>query len=469
MRRVHRLHRAAGSLIAIAAVIAWAIAPIGSVSAQPAPPPASPVSKPVGTWQLISSPNSGSSTTNNTLDGVAAVSSNDVWAVGYDWATNPYQMTETLAQHWNGTSWSIVPTQNPGTASDRFNGVAAIASNDGWAVGEDVYANVGVGRPLVEHWNGSSWDVVSAPNPSTSFATLTAVATVANNDVWAVGYYAPAAGGGYSNTLIEHWNGSAWSIVPSPNPNTNNYLTSMTVISPTDVWAVGWSFYNGSSSANTPLFLHWDGSSWNDTSASGAIASADGVWYGAASTSSSDVWAVGWVSESSPTSTVLSRAAHWDGTSWTLMPAFNSPNSPAKLYAATKISNFGIMGVGELYNSSLTSGAPLAYYESGNTLIALVGPTANTFGNALLSVAVIPGAQTVWAVGAYASGSTGAFQKTLIEYFGPTAPSAATATPGAVPPSRATSTPSATVPSTITSHSRRGGSGLRRCMPPGVR
>lgn len=425
MCRFRWLHWSVGTLVVIAA-LAGAVAPIGTVAAQPAPPPASPVSKVTGTWQLISSPNAGSTTTNNILEGVTTLSASDAWAVGYDWATNPYQMNETLAEHWNGTNWTIETTQNPGTDSDQFNAVAAISSDDVWAVGGDKFANVGVGQPLIENWNGSSWSVVNAPNPSQYFAMLTAVAAVATNDVWAAGYYAPANGSAYSNTLIEHWDGSQWTVVPSPNVNTNSELTSMTVISSTDIWAIGWSTFNGSTSPYTPLFLHWDGSSWSDTSASGAIASAYGIWQGVASTSSSDVWAVGSLYQSSPTSTFLSRVAHWDGTSWSLMPTINSP---AELYGATKIGAFGVMTVGEMYTSSFNASEPLADYEGGTVWTAMIGPTVNTYTNPLMAVAAIPGTRSVWAVGTYASGVTGAFQKTLIEYFGTTAPSTSNGSP----------------------------------------
>src|SRR5206468_9107024 len=82
-------------------------------------------------WEVVSSPNVG--TSDNQLRGVAAVSANDVWAVGdYSNGTGHQQ---TLVEHWNGTAWSVVPSPNVGTGHNVLNGVAAVSANDVWAVG----------------------------------------------------------------------------------------------------------------------------------------------------------------------------------------------------------------------------------------------------------------------------------------------------------------------------------------------
>src|SRR5207248_4313678 len=110
-----------------------------------------------------------------------------IWAVGD-------LVSQTLVLHWDGSSWSIVPSPSPGS-SNYLRGVAAVSSNDVWAVGD--YS----GGTLVLHWNGAKWSIV--PSPGT--AQLKRVAVVAANDVWAVGNY-------YNNgvqTQIEHWDGSS--------------------------------------------------------------------------------------------------------------------------------------------------------------------------------------------------------------------------------------------------------------------
>src|SRR5262245_28896782 len=90
--------------------------------------------------------------------------------------------------------WGTVPSPNRGSRASTLKGSAAISDNDIWAVGE---FNPGIPptetgrRTLIEHWNGTSWTGVPSPNPSWTgldFATLEAVSGVSTDDVWAVGY-----------------------------------------------------------------------------------------------------------------------------------------------------------------------------------------------------------------------------------------------------------------------------------------
>ena len=170
----------------------------------------------------------------------------DVWAVGYyNNSGNPYQ---TLIQHWDGGAWSVIPSPYYGTGNNFLRGVAVAGPNDVWAVGAVAAAGFTQYRTLIEHWNGSVWSVVPGPGPSMYDNGLEGVAVEGPNDVWAVGYY-----GTPYQTLIEHWNGSAWSIVPSPSSGT---LLGVAVVGPSDVWAVG---YYGPDL--TPV-ERWDGSAW---------------------------------------------------------------------------------------------------------------------------------------------------------------------------------------------------------------
>jgi len=99
--------------------------------------------------------------------------------------------------------------------SGQLNGIAAVSATDVWAVG--YYDNNGSHSTLTEQWNGTSWNVVSSPNPGQDYNFLNSVVTVSATDVWAVGFYCDSVCT-YPLTLIEQWNGSTWDIVPSPNP-----------------------------------------------------------------------------------------------------------------------------------------------------------------------------------------------------------------------------------------------------------
>ena len=166
-------------------------------------------------WSSVGTAHSGPScASEGTLQGVAVVAANDVWAVGYKGRDpGPY---ETLAMHWDGTQWAIVPTPNPG-AGGQLLAVSAVAANDVWAVRH--YQIRISPRTLTLHWDGTQWTQADSPHTG-SGSELAGVAAVASNDVWAVGGYFDTSR--VYRPLIEHWDGTQWSIVTSP--QVNGYL-----------------------------------------------------------------------------------------------------------------------------------------------------------------------------------------------------------------------------------------------------
>src|SRR3954470_5097868 len=116
-------------------------------------------------WRSSASPSPGSH--NNFFGGVAAVSANDAWAVG---AADDLDSGHTLAAHWNGTKWTVIPTPSPGSFG-VLDGAAAVAPDDVWAVG--YYFVGGNFTPLTIHWDGANWTEV--PNPGASGQYLVAV------------------------------------------------------------------------------------------------------------------------------------------------------------------------------------------------------------------------------------------------------------------------------------------------------
>jgi len=118
-------------------------------------------------WSLVSAPHDAASTPSGLpgalLSGVAATSGHDVWAVGAvaratkDDNGNQQDLDQTLAEHWDGRRWSVVPTPDD-SPDDTLVGVSARSSSDVWAVGT---SNHTVGpdarfvTPLAEHWDGT--------------------------------------------------------------------------------------------------------------------------------------------------------------------------------------------------------------------------------------------------------------------------------------------------------------------------
>lgn len=91
-------------------------------------------------WRLVNSPFPTANNAQNTLNGVAAFGSRDVWAVGG--TLSNFSSDQTLALHWDGTAWSIVPSPNPSTG---FNFLAGVGGTTGghplWAIGSQIPSN----------------------------------------------------------------------------------------------------------------------------------------------------------------------------------------------------------------------------------------------------------------------------------------------------------------------------------------
>src|SRR5438876_659026 len=94
-------------------------------------------------------------------------------------------------------------------------------------------------KTLVEHWNGKTWSQLPSPNLKLSYNGLSSIAAVSKNDIWAVGW--ATTGDTDGDALAMHWDGQAWSMVPVPSPYSHNgtHLRAVTALSTDDVWAVG--------------------------------------------------------------------------------------------------------------------------------------------------------------------------------------------------------------------------------------
>lgn len=241
-------------------------------------------------WSVVPSPNVANST--NYLKAVSVVSSDDVWTVGYE-RLGFRGARKTLIEHWDGTSWSIIPSPNAGTIGDELDGVTAISANDVWAVG-----NYGVGfvsnAPLVEHWDGTSWSIVSAPTLQGLSSNLVSISAFNRKNIWAVGYSFDDLTDNYA-TLMEHWDGTSWSIAQNPViVHSVGELLGVTTIAPDDAWAVGLQQnYATSNPPVTTLTLHWDGQQWSVVTSPNISTNEDILRAVAHVPGSSQVWAVG--------------------------------------------------------------------------------------------------------------------------------------------------------------------------------
>jgi hypothetical protein len=251
---------------------------------------------------------------------VGASSASDAWAVGFEKGVGAAGRFP-LAAHWNGSSWTIVPTPTQtGGSKSTLNGVVDLSPTNAWAVGRSRSATA-----LVEHWNGTAWSIVPVPTPAgAATSQLAAISALSPTNIWAVGSVVNIVNTAVQNrTLVEHWNGSAWSIITSRNATTSNLLTGVTAVAANNVWAVGYTITtDGSNQPNRTLIEHWNGSSWSIV-ASPTVASNDTLT-GVAARSATDIWAVGFRQDRSgaiPIDRTLTE--HWNGSAWSVVA---SPN-----------------------------------------------------------------------------------------------------------------------------------------------
>ena len=206
-------------------------------------------------WKVVS--NRSPSAKHAELDGVAGASPVSAWSVGrFEPALG---QERTLVEHWNGIRWSIVSSPNRGAFHNELDAVVVRREDDVWAVGHSDRNSHNSNEALIEHWNGRKWAILHNALLPGAYGDLVAMATVPRSSgLWAVGEQRRA---GISTTLIEHWNGHQWSVVPSPNYGRYpNVLTGVVAVSGNDAWAVG--TYSNRLVPHA-VIEHWNGRYWS--------------------------------------------------------------------------------------------------------------------------------------------------------------------------------------------------------------
>jgi hypothetical protein len=294
-------------------------------------------------WSIVPTPTvTGVGPTANvdgSLFGVAAAASNDVWAVGSQPGNQNPTFGEQLIEHWNGTAWSVVTS--PEVQGDNLRGVTVVSSNNVWAVGDR--SEQGFENALIEHWDGTAWSIVpdsSIAGAAAGTGLLLSVSADASNDVWAVG----------GETLL-HFNGTTWSEVPSPLLSAK----SVTALSPTNAWAVGTievfirvGVQHHLKGVAEAQIEDWDGTSWSIVSSpnAGLNSSLNGI----AAISANDIVAVGTLTTSS-TGTTGTLIEQWNGTSWTIISSPSPGGRDNTLSGVTDQSDGTVVAVGFQENS----------------------------------------------------------------------------------------------------------------------
>jgi hypothetical protein len=251
-------------------------------------------------WSLFPSPKFGKKDQANVF-AMTSTSANDVWAIG-SLVNLRTGLVSTLFEHWNGMAWTATTVESN---NEFLFGASADATNDAWAVGFNGSDNI---ETSAMHWDGANWKSVATPNVGEGTNKLNAVLALAPNDAWAVGFSTRVAPPKQAATvtLIEHFDGTSWVVVPSPNvgphsANQSNRLLGLTANSTNDIWAFGSYFAADGSGHQMTLLLHWDGISWTTAPSPSPTKGGfpcDLLWAGVVS-SPGDVWILGSVHDGS--------------------------------------------------------------------------------------------------------------------------------------------------------------------------
>lgn len=348
-----------------------------------------------GAWSLMSSPVLGGGA--DTLSGVSATSSNDVWAVG---SYTAITISRALAQHWNGTTWDHVSSPNASDLDNVFFDVVSLAPDDVWAVGGYRPGKLFHLVPLIEHWDGTQWSVVPTP-AGISTGALYSISAISPGDIWAVGQATPFLDlkDGTGDTpngnwvaIAMHWNGTAWQVVPPQQTGISSDLRSVSATSSHDVWAVGY-FYQPQTTF-LPLVEHWNGSTWTVIDAPGGPG--NNALLGVTALAPDNVWAVGHGVLAGEADRAL--VEHWNGSTWSIVPVPNTGIGD-DLYDVAAISATNIWAVGSTYSGGDFVTWSLHYDGAAWSTV----PTPNAVGvtdNLLFATTTLPTGE-VWSVGYY--------------------------------------------------------------------
>ncbi len=357
-------------------------------------------------WRLQNTPLVAGATINN-LRLVSCSSATACTAVG---STNATASQGPLAERRDGTAWTIQPAYQPPNANfSSFSGVSCPSATACAAVGSYVTTvlRTNYTAPLAETWDGTAWGQQSVPTPtSATDAYLSEVSCTSATACTAVGTSYDQQTG-VDSPLAERWDGTAWTIQTTPQPTSpaDSYLSGVSCTSATSCTAVGYSNVASSTASYVPLVEHWDGTTWTIQSTPSPTGVTSSLLSAVSCTSATACTAVG-VSNNNASAPAVPLAERWDGTAWTIQPTPAPTNPPASgLSDVSCTSATACTAVGSSYVNSATGGyVPLAERWDGNAWTIQTTLSPANAQDSLLTGVSCPSATNCAAVGYFNPG-----------------------------------------------------------------
>jgi hypothetical protein len=357
-------------------------------------------------WSIVPSYSFGS--LDNILAGVSAAALNDAWVVGAYYPSSS-KVLATLAEHFDGTRWTAYPLPNIGLQENVLLGVSMPSDGRAWAVGYYVSGQF-LQQTLIEHFDGNVWSVVPSPSPGALQNILFGVTAITDADVWAVG--ARQNADGVWHTLAEHWDGSAWAIVNAvddPGASGSNFY-AVKAVSSTDVYAVGQQA--GTGFPNRALIEHWDGQAWKVLTSPADIA-ATGLPLGVTASASS-LTVVG--QQETDTAPYTTYVAAGPPRSLSIVATPNAGSGENDLFGVDRAADGSTWAVGWNIDTTTGNHDPLILRGvNGRWSVALSPSLGAGSDSGFAAIAAIPGGG-LWAVGEMGPGKGKGNYSTLIEF-----------------------------------------------------
>jgi hypothetical protein len=360
-------------------------------------------------WEMAEAPEIGSDPWNG-LNDVTCVSASECWAAGF----NTTGTASTLIMRWDGSTWELHDSPNPGAQGNVLHGVTCVSASDCWAVGSSS-SDAAAKHTLALHWDGAAWEAsASADALGAQESVLSGVTCVSTSDCWAVGH---SFNGVNRQSLIERWDGNAWTAVVSPNEvgPLDTYLSRVDCSSATDCWAVGYS--NDSTTIDQHYILRWDGALWTPAALPDPLGGQASVLADISCLSASDCWAMGSVT----TGTARSFLLRWDGETWNTVPSpeVSLPEeSHGYLHDVTCVAEDDCWAVGFYFSGQVARSLFMRW--DGSSWNIVDSPNVDLDRNNYLDSVTCTSSSNCWAVGRHTT-TAGTEGQTLILHWDGTA------------------------------------------------
>ena len=312
------------------------------------------------------------------------------------------------------TCGSLAIQEGAPVGGSELRDIAYVSDDESWAVGDMLDRTTHQNRTLIERFDGSAWSVVPSPNQSTPSNTLNGVSMTSGGG-WAVGDAIATAGWTYQ-PMAMHWNGTQWTLASPASLPHDSYFTGVDALTDTSAWAVG--FQATADGTRHTLIEHATGTTWTPVaSPNDGTPTTYNTLTAIGGTSATGLWAVGYqLSPAGPKPLVLRYDTTRPSPSWVSVSGAGGVPSPGAV--ETILTGVDVRTASDVwavgYYDNGTVKRPLALHWNGSTWSNSPVP-----GAGLLREVKAVGPGNVWAAGTDSPAGGGI--KTLVVHFDGTA------------------------------------------------